>query len=643
MSTCIQFELEFQPYSGLDVISPKPPLNLQELLDEITKIGSSPKDPVAMFRSTAQHLSRWLNKQPTETTIDELADCRAGFKAYLQGLSPRRHFTRSYLNFYRMLLQRAKQFGWNQEPTLAEKAWQDILPGLLSAFPSCRAIVQYATRNGITPATFSEGDLETWVQTRLKEGRSYRAVLKVKQDFRRYVFKQGLDRGMPELHPPENRQYGVTAGKLPEPLRTEIQELLAWKMAPFSPGRSGRSRLRLVTALGLQKFFSRVYGFLKNVKGREASRLGDLLNKELFIEYIAWCLNMRRNRSRGLAVMLGKMFAALRSYPPLHETDLKWIPQLISDLPEESEELSRAVKQRKWVPYDELCQVPLAIRKELAEGAQMTEWRAALKFQSLLLITWFLTLPWRQRNVRECKVLPVEQGGNLFKARIPPLATIAKPAWVVESLKTNPKAEFWQIHFRSEETKTGNIVHTFLPKQLIPLVEDFLAHHRPQLLRGEGPDTLFVNAQGRPYTQDTTNNLVGQINLRYAGRRVNPHLMRDIFAVKWLEDYPEDYLTLSKILWHRDVNTTIRIYGRNFDESHGVRRVEQWLDERLAEVSKTHKSQHGIRPAANPIGVEEQSDKGPKRPDRNRNRRGNSSGNPDRLHFGMLTEMISEL
>jgi hypothetical protein len=215
MSTAIQFELEFQPYAGLDIISPKPLLNLQELLADIADSDSSPNNLVAMFRSTAQHLSRWLKKQPIEITIDELAECRAGFKTYLQGLSPKRNFTRSYLNFYRMLLQRAKQFGWNQEPASATKAWQDILSGLVSAFPSCRAIVQYAIRNGRTPATFSQEDLENWVQIRLKEGRSYKAVLKVKQHSRRYIFKHGLDRGMPGLHPPENRQYGVTARNLP--------------------------------------------------------------------------------------------------------------------------------------------------------------------------------------------------------------------------------------------------------------------------------------------------------------------------------------------------------------------------------------------------------------------------------------------
>jgi hypothetical protein len=57
-------------------------------------------------------------------------------------------------------------------------------------------------------------------------------------------------------------------------------------------------------------------------------------------------------------------------------------------------------------------------------------------------------------------------------------------------------------------------------------------------------------------------------------------LTRDIFAFCWLERHAEDFLTLSKVLWHRDIKTTIRTYGDKFGESHGLRRVEEWLDRR---------------------------------------------------------------
>ena len=63
---------------------------------------------------------------------------------------------------------------------------------------------------------------------------------------------------------------------------------------------------------------------------------------------------------------------------------------------------------------------------------------------------------------------------------------------------------------------------------------------------------------------------------------MNPHLFRDVVALEWLQHHPEDYLTVSKILWHARIETTLGIYGRNFDESHGTRRMEEWLDQREA-------------------------------------------------------------
>jgi integrase len=198
------------------------------------------------------------------------------------------------------------------------------------------------------------------------------------------------------------------------------------------------------------------------------------------------------------------------------------------------------------------------------------------------LISWLTVLPWRQRNLREAKLANRESGGNLFKAQIADATTIARPGWVEEALKRNSHEAFWQFFFGAEETKTAHQVHALLPKQLIPLLKEYLQHYRPMLLNVTDPQTLFLNSAGRPISSEGMWMIVGNITRRYTGLRVNPHLFRDIFAVKWLEEHPEDYLTVSKILWHRNIQTTLRIYGRNFDESHGVRRVEDWLEARAA-------------------------------------------------------------
>lgn len=195
-----------------------------------------------------------------------------------------------------------------------------------------------------------------------------------------------------------------------------------------------------------------------------------------------------------------------------------------------------------------------------------------------VLMRFLVTLLWRQRNIRECRIGTESEGANLFKARLHPMNPIAVPTWAAEMLRRDPHTELWQFHFRPAETKTAHEVRSILPRRLVPMLEEYLQHHRPVLLNGDAPCTLFLNREGRPLTLSQLTNLVGELTLRSCGRRVTPHLVRDSFAFYWLDNHPEDYLTISKMLWHRNINTTLRIYGARFDESHGLRRVEEWLD-----------------------------------------------------------------
>ena len=60
------------------------------------------------------------------------------------------------------------------------------------------------------------------------------------------------------------------------------------------------------------------------------------------------------------------------------------------------------------------------------------------------------------------------------------------------------------------------------------------------------------------------------------GHRVTPHLFRDIVAYAWLKANPKDYLTLSKMLWHKNVSTTIYYYGSRFNDSSASVAMESW-------------------------------------------------------------------
>ena len=127
-----------------------------------------------------------------------------------------------------------------------------------------------------------------------------------------------------------------------------------------------------------------------------------------------------------------------------------------------------------------------------------------------LLTFWLSVLPWRQQNLRECRI-----GGpvpNLYKGSIPAFGVIDTPAWIRQEQARNPATQFWQFDFAPDETKPKRRIQAALPKQLIPLLEEYLQNHRPKLLKGADPGTLFVNSEGTAFDNSQITDLVSELH-----------------------------------------------------------------------------------------------------------------------------------
>ncbi|HWR14145.1 MAG TPA: hypothetical protein VN577_04925 [Terriglobales bacterium] len=290
--------------------------------------------------------------------------------------------------------------------------------------------------------------------------------------------------------------------------------------------------------------------------------------------FVDWALNVRNMRSNSVS-KLSMLYAAVRHYPALKGIDFKWFSVLLRELPPDEKDGRKERRAARLVPYDVLAGVPKQIRQLRDRGcsdARQLSWLC----HDELLIALLVTLAWRQRNIRECRIGDPETS-NIFYASLPPLVHLAKATWVEEALAQNPHQPFWQFHFREAETKTGHEVRGILPLNLVHILEEYLRDHRPNLIGSIDPGTLFLNRRGGALDLAKTTNLVAQRFYQFTGHRVTPHLVRDILAYAWLDQHSEDYLTVSKVLWHQDINTTLRIYGRDFDESNGVCRIDEWL------------------------------------------------------------------
>lgn len=136
---------------------------------------------------------------------------------------------------------------------------------------------------------------------------------------------------------------------------------------------------------------------------------------------------------------------------------------------------------------------------------------------------------------------------------------------------------FWQFEFSRKETKTKNALRCVLPLRLVALLEEYLRDHRSNLLEGKDPGTLFLNNAGKPLLAIQVTDLIKTLTLRHAGRAATPHLFRDIFAYMWVGKFPGDILTVSKLLWHRNLETTVNTYARKYNESSALCRMEALL------------------------------------------------------------------
>lgn len=524
-----------------------------------------------MLRTTAGHVSNFLNTPLDRLAIAALVDLGPRFRNYLTGRRYKRNTTRSYSNFLLILLQTAQELGWEQ-PDVPEE-WKPILAAMQGR-RGCSGIVRYAIRQGKAPSEFCDDNLNAYCQALLNEGRHYLYPAEVRNRFRRGLLETGLAGQFPGICCTSQKSlaYGVPLHLFPQQLRNEVEALLKWKQDLHASGRPRRGRHRAVSAEHLEKCISRLYGFVtKELKRNNVNSLVQLVAKEFVNPFINWSLNERRLNSVSFASNLGLLFAAMRWRYKSH--DFSWFRILLSEIELEPESERQDRKLSKYLPYEVLKSIPAVIRARREEIVNPNGTQVALLVHDELLLLFLVTLVWRQRNIRECQI-----GRNLFKEELPPLLNIAVPRWVEERLKINPHEQFWQFHFREDETKTHHKVQSILPRRLVPLLEEYLENYRPILLNDSDPTNLFLNRKGHSLTQCEVTTLVSSLTVRYGHRRVTPHLFRDIFAFWWLKHNPRDYLTLSKMLWHSDIQTTIRIYGSRFDKSHALNQVEEYLD-----------------------------------------------------------------
>lgn len=547
--------------------------------DLLAILKENPPRSFKMLRTTCGHLGNYHEMPGDQIPFDLIEDRRSEFRHFLEARRYPENTVRSYVYQQRRLLKLAVVNGWSPDGHPPEY-WRPLLK--LAVEERLTDITRHFSRTTKSPAEVTKEAVDRWGEDRIRQGLMFTTVAAKKNAFWRLLQRTGWITTTPD-HILKFNRCGIALKDLSPRLRDDIQAVLRWKMAEFARNRPKDGKIRPVTAYNIRLTLIRIASYVINICGYTPQSMIELIQQDRIEGFVEWAINERKIKGHSLKVQLGFVLAIVKYHPIFAGQDYAWFKKLIDSIPLEDDSERKKRKATKYVSYDELESIPAqirAFREAYEKRRKKNAARAAQLATAEFIFRWFLVLPWRQRNLRECRI-----GGpapNLFKAKIPAISEIDKPTWVLEEEAKDPEAEFWMISFSPAATKTHIPVDLLLPRQLIEPLEEYLAIHRPVLLNGKNSEMLFVRPRGKQLRSEHIGKVIGHWTTAYASKRTTPHMIRDSVAYRWLKEHPQDFLTLSKILWHKNVQTTIQIYGARFNESSGTCAMEAWLDQRPA-------------------------------------------------------------
>lgn len=334
-------------------IVPKTVADLLVLLEQQGMKG------MPMLRTTSGVLATFLSATHDRLTIQSVHDTKDQFRSYLTERRYAENSIRTYVNHAKILLNAAGQFGWVPSEEIPP-AWEPVLNcGRSRKLP--RNLVKHLMVLKPEPIHVSDTDVNAWAMSQVKAGYTIANIDSITAWYWRTVKKLGL--AGPHSRVAVSR-YKIPLDQFPSRLKSEVQEVLRWKQANFSPGRPSKGKHRAVSAHALERAICQLYGFAVNVRGdANIACLSDLIQESLLTEFVTWRINERNTGGYGNRIALVMIKAAIRHHPIHRKIDLSWFDGLLNSIPEEPESEVRRRKAAKFLDYHVIEGIPEKIRE----------------------------------------------------------------------------------------------------------------------------------------------------------------------------------------------------------------------------------------------------------------------------------------
>jgi len=340
----------------------------------------------------------------------------------------------------------------------------------------------------------------------------------------------------PPLPPKLNDRYALPRREWPAHLRSEWQRMCRDASVPLRKG--GMRAWRPVTRENYEKRLSQFLGWVVSEQPDaepQKESWGSLLSVERCQAYLNWLV--LRSGKKHLNPGHTAFLRMLRGFHRFLLGSPKEVVQSFSELCRrcEVEERDKALRIAPFPAVQKGLRDLLALVRESMKSSKRLgdNYLATLQVDAIilgLLVT---------RALRRLNVTGIRVGTNLLKT-----------------------ASGFELRFSSDEMKGHRKFETFVPSELVPVVEDYLRRGY-RALTGRAPtdgDVLLVTRRGTPFDASSFGQRVRHLSKKWVGKPLNPHLFRHIVATHAAQVLRMTPTELAAFLAHRSVMTVMRYY-----------------------------------------------------------------------------------
>ena len=495
------------------------------------------------LRSAVNTVAKVLGADPAALAADP-----ALLRRRIEQLSPKAHgLSQGRWANVRSLLGKALALA---RPMLPGRSFEPLMPeweALAAALPFSRRVrllplLRFLSRRSIGPKQVTRADLEAYrdaiVRDRLRKSpeKTWDSLLWAWNSCCREV------EGWPavEIQRDVKREvYVLPWSAFPASLRADVDGYLR-RLAGADLSEAGPPRPARPATLQRREYQFRMAASALVHKGVEPGSLesvADLLSFERYQTILRFFLDRHGGHtSPQVGQLAGFLKDVARHWLKVDGLQLDRFKKIASRLAMPRAGMT-AKNRDRLRPFDDpnavavFLDLPHRIRREMESGRQNPK-RKAILAQMAAAVAILQAAPIRMKNLAELDLHRhlIERGKRLY------------------------------LIIPESEVKNGEPIEFELPVETVDVVAWYVREHRSVLLV-EPTDALFPRKSGGPKSPAAFGTQISSTAFRYTGLKINPHLFRHIAGKLYLDARPGQYEVVRRILGHRSIATTTRIYS----------------------------------------------------------------------------------